>query len=164
MKMATPKPGAEVSQLARWRARVEEWTVRSSGAFLAGLIVACAIEVLVDWSSTLTEINALRNPIRFKGESFVAILGKAADDELRAGDKAGLERLTHGIFDDQDAVYVRFTDAAGAVVWDKLKPGFDDVFRKRGGTQPFVQQYVALMDRDSKRALSDPQLLQTRVA
>jgi hypothetical protein len=164
MKIATPKPSADVSRLARWRARVDEWTVRSSRAFLAGLVVACAVEVLVDWNSTIMEINALRNTIRLKGESYVAILGKAADDELAARDKVGLDRLTHGIFDDEDAVYVRFTDAAGVVVWDKLKAGFDDVFRQRGGTQPFVAQYASLMDRDSKRALSDPQLLMTHVA
>ena len=166
-----PRHGARHSQapppascLARWRARWEEWQIRSSRAFLAGLIVACAIEVLVDWSSTLREINTLRDTIRLKGESYVAILGKASDDELAARDEVGLERLTHGVFDDEDTVYVRFTDAAGAVVWDKVKPGFDETFRQRGSKQPFVTQYAGLMERDSKRALRDPQLLQSRVA
>ncbi|MGH7439038.1 MAG: hypothetical protein ACRENE_25395 [Polyangiaceae bacterium] len=164
MAPVTPKPPARASRLARWRARWAEWQIRSSRAFLAGLVVACTVEVLVDWSSTLREINTLRDTIRLKGESYVAILGKASDDELAARDRVGLDRLTHGIFDDEDTIYVRFTDAAGAVVWDKLKAGFDAAFRQRGSAQPFLAEYAALMDRDSKRALRDPQLLQSHVA
>jgi hypothetical protein len=143
---------------------MSEWMVRSSRAFLLGLVVACGIQVLLDWNATLVEINVLRNAIRQKGENYVTILGKASDDELGARDRVGLERLTHGIFDDEDAVYVRFTDAAGAVVWDKLKPDFEEVFRQRGNTTPFVQTYARLMDRDTQRALHDPEGLKTHVA
>ncbi len=57
---------------------------------------------MLDWNATLVEINVLRNTIRLKGENYVGILGKASDDELGARDRAGLERLSHGIFDDED--------------------------------------------------------------
>jgi hypothetical protein len=150
--------------VAKWRARISEWLVRSSRAFLLGLVIACAIEVLIDWNATLTEINVLRNAIRQKGENYVGILGKASDDELAARDKAGLERLTSGIFDDEDAIYVRFTDASGQLVWDKLKADFAEAFAQRGNVQPFIQQYAPLMDRDVKRALHDPQGLKSHVA
>lgn len=138
--------------------------VRSSRAFLLGIVIACGIQVLLDWNATLIEINVLRNGIRQKGENYVTILGKASDDELAARDKTGLDRLSHGIFDDEDAVYVRFTDAAGTVVWDKLKPAFADTFKERGNPQPFVKTYARLMDRDTQRALHDPEGLKAHVA
>jgi hypothetical protein len=151
------------SRVARWRARLAEWMVRSSRAFLLGLVIACGIQVLLDWNATLVEINVLRNAIRQKGENYVGILGKASDDELGARDRAGLDRLSHGIFDDEDAVYVRFTDAAGAVVWDKLKPEFADAFAHRNA-ESFVEQFGKLMDRDTQRALHDPEGLKAHVA
>lgn len=152
------------SRFTQWRARMSEWMVRSSRAFLLGIVVACGVEVLIDWNQTLVEINVLRNAIRQKAESYVGILGKAGDDELQARDHVGLERLSHGIFDDEDAVYVRFTDATGAVVWDKLKPDFVEAFRARGNPRPFEEQYGGLMTRDTERALHDPQGLEDRVA
>jgi hypothetical protein len=161
---AAPKPTEEVTQFARLRARLAEWTVRSSRAFLLGLVFACGVEVLLDWNATLMEINVLRNTVRLKGENYVAILGKASDDELAARDRAGLERLSNGIFDDPDAVYVRFTDAKAAMVWDKLKPGFAETFQRRGNTLSFVAQYESLMNRDTQRALRDPELLKSHVA
>jgi hypothetical protein len=152
------------TRLARWHARVTEWRVRSSRAFLLGVVIACGIQVLLDWHATLVEINVLRNAIRQKGENYVGILGKASDDELAARDRGGLERLSHGIFDDEDAVYVRFTDAAGVVVWDNLKPDFADAFRRRGNLEPFVDTYARLMGRDTQRALHDPEALKSHVA
>src|SRR5579872_6400236 len=131
-----------------WRARLSHRMARSSRVFLLGLMLACGIEVLVDWNQTLFEINVLRNAVRQKGESYVGILAKASDDELAAKDTLGLDRLSHGIFDDEDAVYVRFTDLAGAVVWDKLKPDFDATFRQHG-SEPFRQHYAHLMAHDT---------------
>jgi hypothetical protein len=137
---------------------------RSSRLFLIGLLVACGVEVLAEWNQTLLEINVLRNAVRQKGENYVGIIGKAGDDELAAADRAGLERLTHGIFDDEDAVYVRFTDAKGAVVWDRLKPDFEETLRRRGYVEPFARRYARLMDRDTDRALHDPAALARQVA
>jgi hypothetical protein len=143
---------------------MSERMVRSSRVFLLGLVVACGVQVLLDWNATLIEINVLRNGIRQKGENYVGILGKASDDELGARDKPGLDRLSHGIFDDEDAIYVRFSDAAAAVVWDKLKPEFAEAFERRGNVEPFVEKYARLMDRDTQRALHDPEGLKAHVA
>ncbi len=143
---------------------MSERMARSSRLFLLGVIAACAVEVLLDWNQTLQEINVLRGAIRQKGENYVGILAKASDDELLAADRVGLERLSHGIFDDEDAVYVRFTDTKGTVVWDKVKEEFSQTFRSRGNTDSFAAHYAKLMDRDTQRALHDPEGLKTRVA
>jgi hypothetical protein len=154
----------EPSRFAAWRARMTERMARSSRVFLLGLVVACGVEVLAEWNQTLLEISVLRNAIRQKGENYVGILGKASDDELAASDRAGLDRLSHGIFDDEDAVYVRFTDASGKVVWDKLAPEFAQTFAHRGHTEPFAPHYAHLMERDTERLLHDPAGLKERVA
>jgi hypothetical protein len=151
------------SGFAAWRMRLSERIARSGGLFLLGVVVACGIEVLVDWNQTLVEINVLRNAIKQKGDSYVGILAKASDDELAAADKPGLERLSHGIFDDEDAVYVRFTDVTGKVVWDKLAPEFAEKFQ-HANSEPFVQRYEHLMERDTDRALHDPEGLKAHVA
>jgi hypothetical protein len=134
---------------------------RSSRFFLLGLVVACGVQVFLDWNATLREINVLRDGIRQKGENYVGILGKASDDELGARDTAGLERLSHGIFDDDDAAYVRFTDASGAVVWERLKP---ELAEELGGSASFAAEYGPLMARDTAGALHDPEGLKRRVA
>ena len=150
------------SRFGAWRARLSERLARSSRVFLLGVVVACGVEVLVDWNQTLFEINVLRNAIREKGENYVGILGKASDDELAAGDQQGLERLTHGIFDDEDAFYVRFTDATGKVVWDKFDPDVPPGLKLDPAT--LQRRFGPLMVRDTDRALHDPVGLQIRVA
>lgn len=151
------------SRFAQWRARVGDRIARSSRVFLLGLVVACGVEVLVDWNQTLMEINVLRNAVRQKGESYVGILSKARDDELAAKDRTGLERLTHGVFDDEDTVYVRFTDLGGAVVWDSLTREFGDAYAKRG-KGGFVEHYTHAMERDTQGILTDPEAFRARVA
>ncbi|HEY2512103.1 MAG TPA: hypothetical protein VGI39_14645 [Polyangiaceae bacterium] len=150
------------SRFGAWRARMSERLARSSRVFLLGVVVACGIEVLVDWNQTLFEINVLRNAIREKGENYVGILGKASDDELAAGDRQGLERLTHGIFDDEDVIYVRFTDANGKVIWDKFDPDLPPNLPLDAAT--LARRFGPLMARDTERALHDPAGLETRVA
>jgi hypothetical protein len=137
---------------------------RSSRLFLLGIIFACGVQVLLDWNGTLYEINVLRSTVQQKGENYVGILAKASDDELGARDVPGLERLSHGIFDDADTAYVRFTDAHGTVVWDKLNPAFDEELAARGGRAAFDAEFVPLMTRDTASALKDPAELKRRVA
>jgi hypothetical protein len=148
---------------AERRARLADRLARSSRVFLVGIVVACGVEVLVDWNQSLWEINVLRGAVRQKGESYVGILGKASDDELAARDRAGLDRLTHGIFDDEDAVYVRFTDASGAVVWDKLAPTFAEA-QAASGAEPFASRWSHAMERDTEGTLHDPERLRAQLA
>jgi hypothetical protein len=159
-----PRAGKKSSRLAAWRARIGDRMARSSRVFFFGLVIACGVEVLVDWNQTLTEINFLRNAIQQKGEAYVGILSKSSDDELAAREVAGLDRLSHGIFDDQDAIYVRYTDRMGAVVWDKLKTGFAETFQLRGFNVAFAEHYARLMQRDTRGILQDPEGFKARVA
>lgn len=156
--MSSVRSKKSPSRLAAWRARVADRLARSSRVFLLGLMVACGIEVVVDLNQTLFEINVLRSAIRQKGDAYVGILAKASDDELPAKDVAGLERLSAGIFDDEDAEYVRFTDTSGTIVWDKAKPDAD---RAHGG---FRAHFAHLMERDTREILDDPDGLKQRLA
>src|SRR5207245_5159658 len=101
------------SRLAQSLDRLAERLGRSGRVFLIGLLVACGIEVLVDWNSTLYEINVLRGSLRQKGEDYVDILRRAAQPAVEAYDWDALDELSRGLFDDEDVVYVRFSDAIG---------------------------------------------------
>ena len=70
------------SRFAAWRARLSERLAHSSQFFLLGLIVACGVEVLVDWNQTLFEVNVLRDQIRQKGLNYAGILERAIVDPL----------------------------------------------------------------------------------
>ncbi len=126
--------------------------------FLLGVIVACGIEVLTDWSSTLTEVNNLRSGMRHKGENYVAILGKPSEAALRAGDTAEIARLTNGLFDDDDAAAIRCYDASGKIVYEKIRPSYEPVFSPHRGL------YDHLMTRDVSGMLADPAGYKTRVS
>ena len=72
---------------SRWSLAVERLSERlgkSSRVFLVGLVVACGIEVGVDWNSTLYEINVLRASLKQKGEDYVDILRRAAERAVEA--------------------------------------------------------------------------------
>jgi len=141
-----------------WRARVADRLARSSRVFLLGLMVACGIEVVVDLNQTLFEINVLRSAVRQKGEAYVGILAKASEDELAESDVAGLEHLSSGIFDDEDAEFVRFTDASGKVVWEKEKAS-----PEHPRAADFATHYAHLMERDEHAILTDPDGFKQRI-
>jgi hypothetical protein len=159
-----PKPKKELTRFAAWRARMSDRMARSSRVFLLGLVLACGIEVLVDWNQTLMEINVQRSSVRQKGESYVGILSHASGRELAVKNVPALDRLSHGIFDDDDAIYVRFTDASGAVVWDQLKSDFAEAFKQRGASDAFAEHYARPMQRDTNGILKDPEGFKARLA
>src|SRR5258708_36012459 len=106
--MTAPRPAGEREPLLhRMLARLE----RSPNVFLAGLIVAFAIEIVVDWNTAFYEINVLRETLRDKAVHYAALLRIAAEDPLAAGDAARLGNLARRIRADEEAVYVRITDA-----------------------------------------------------
>src|SRR5690348_15690251 len=96
--------------LAGILARIE----RSQRVFLAGLVVAFAVEIAVDWNSTFYEVNVLRAQLRDKASHIAAILRLAAHDPLAARDQARLEQLCRRVLEDDEVVYVRVTDGEGA--------------------------------------------------
>lgn len=139
------------SRLSRLRERL----ARSSRVFLLGLVVACGVEVLVDWNSTLFEINVLRNRMRDRGLSYVAILSKACASPMRAGDAATLGRLSSGVFDDEEVLAVRFFDADGRPLHDRVaeEGGARFVAARRA---PLLAYYEHQMIRDVRGILKDP--------
>ena len=88
------KPGT----LSRWNVFIErlgERLGKSSRVFLIGLLVACGIEVAVDWNSTLYEINVLRGSLKQKSEDYVDILRRAAQPAVEAYDWDALDAGRH---------------------------------------------------------------------
>src|SRR5258708_4512686 len=120
------------SRFSAFRARLTDRLARSSHVFLFGLIIACGIEVLVDWNQTLFEINVLRDQIRQKGTNYAGLLQRAVVEPMRAGDKAAITRLAEGILDDEDAVFVRLVDLSAKVVYERLDESYAKLYEKRG--------------------------------
>ena len=84
------------SRFAEWRNRLADRLAHSSHVFLLGLVIACGVEVLVDWNQTLFEVNVLRDQVRQKGLNYAGILERAVVDPLLGGDRITLDRLTSG--------------------------------------------------------------------
>lgn len=144
--------------LSRWNLIVERLSERlgkSSRVFLVGLVVACGIEVAVDWNSTLYEINVLRGSLKQKGEDYVDILRRAAQPAVEAYDFDALDELSRGLFDDEDVVYVRFSDALGNTLHDRLRAGYRHGFR---------EHYRHQIERDVGGMMTDPLKLRERIA
>jgi hypothetical protein len=152
--------------LSRWSVLVERIGDRlgkSSRVFLIGLVVACGIEVAVDWNSTLYEVNVLRSSLKQKGEDYVDILRRAAQPAVEAYDWDALDDLSRGLFDDEDVVYVRFSDALGNTLHDRVRADYAAAFRKRNGVT-FREHYRHQIDRDAAGMMTDPLQLRDRIA
>ena len=146
------------SRFREWRTRVSDRLARSSRVFLLGVIVACGIEVLTDWSSTLTEINNLRANIRHKGENYVGILGKPSQTALGARDTAELARLSDGLWGDDDAAALRYYDEHGKLVYERFSPKYAPIW------DAHKSNYDHLMSRDVSGMLANPAAYKARVA
>ncbi len=152
--------------LSRWSVLVERIGDRlgkSSRVFLIGLLVACGIEVAVDWNSTLYEVNVLRSSLKQKGEDYVDILRRAAQPAIEAYDWDALDELSRGLFDDEDVVYVRFSDALGNTLHDRVRADYAAAFAKRQGVT-FREHYRHQIERDAGGMMTDPLKLRDRIA
>ncbi len=151
------------SRLSRLRERLGNRLARSSHVFLLGLLVACGIEVVVDWNSTLFEINVLRDGMRQRGQNYARILANAAVDPMLSYDPESLDRLCDGLFQDEDVVFVRFTDQQGTVMLDRLRESYAQSFLRRRKS-PFRDYYASQMRRDLGGIITDPDMLAQRMA
>ena len=155
-----PKP---LERFSGWSSRLSERLARSSRVFMAGLIIACGIEVLTDWSQTLYEINVARDQVKQKGLTFASLGARVARAPLRGGDPVELDGIAKGILDDDDAVYLRVTAVGGLVVYERTDEDFEPRFAARGqGT--FRDAYGHLIERDMSGTTEDPAAFQRRVA
>lgn len=144
-------------------AKLADRLARSSRVFMLGVIVACGVEVLVDWNATLFEINVLRDRMRERGFNYVGILVEATDSALAAGDTAALEKLTEGVFADEDVALVRFARPDGSIVWEKANGTFETAFQAERGKTP-RDYYASQLTRDVRDLLRDPELLKKNLA
>ena len=156
-------PAREPRRVAAWLSRLFDSLARSSRVFLITVLVACGVEVLVDWNQTLSEINVLRDHIRQKGVNYAGLLNRAAVEPLRARDSTALGRLTSGILDDEDAVYVRITDAQRRIVFEEMDEPYE-AERLRAGRGPFRPYYAHLMERDLRGVTEDLDGFKRRLA
>lgn len=143
-------------------ARFREKLARSSRVFLLCLLGACAVEVVLDWNSTILEINSLRAEMRDRGTSYAAILDKSAAAPIVGRDIKTIEDLSAGVFDDEDAVFVRYADADGRVVFERIDQAYGEKFRARKG-KPFTEYYAHQLERDVGGMLHDPEGLRYRM-
>src|SRR5579883_3351965 len=142
--------------------RLRERLARSGRLFVAGLIVACGAQVLIEWHTTVREVNGLRGQLRQKGENYVDVLRKASEDAMAEGNGVELDRIAGRLFDDEDVVYVRFQAADGRSVHERLRPSFGERVRRRF-RQPFREHYRYVMERDLAQMIGDPVGLRERM-
>lgn len=150
------------SRLRGFFDRVSDRLGRSSHVFLVVLIVLCAVEVFVDWNTTLYEVNVLRSELRQKGENYADLLRKASERALLAYDWDELERLSVGVFEDDDVVYVRFSDVLASTVYDRLRPEYGQAFERKR-KRPFREVYRRQMARDVQGMLSNSAALREKM-
>lgn len=134
---------------------------RRVGLFLVGLLVAIVVEIAVDWNATFYEITVLRSSLQQKGENYADIMRQAATDAMLGYNWDALDRLSARLFDDEDVVYVRFTDVLGNTIYDRLRVDFGADFKKTRGTS-FRLYYRRVMDRDIRGIVTDPVALRAR--
>lgn len=150
------------ARIAGWLSRLFDRLARSSRVFLLSVVIACGVEVLVDWNQTLFEINVLRDQIRQKGLSYAGLVLRAGVEPLRARDQATLGRLGAGILDDDDAIFVRITDAQRRVVYEQADPAYEQV-QARAGRRPFRERYAHLLERDLRGVTDDIEAFKQRL-
>jgi len=158
--MSAPK---KQSRFAALRARLADRLARSSRIFFLGLVVACGIEVLVDWNQALWEVNVLRDQIRQKGQNYAGLLSGVLVEPMQRGYMGQVARLSAGILEDEDAIYVRITDADGKQIHDRIDSLYEKAYDKRGrGT--FRKHYFYFLDRDMRGMATDPEGFKQRLA
>ena len=141
-----------VSKLAAFSARRRERLTQSFRVFLLGLVIACGVEVAVDWHATLSEVRALRERMRDRCMSYLAVLDRSLAEAVAERDALAIERLVNGVFDDRDAIFVRITDAGASTLFERLDPSFARAF-ERDRDRSFADYYAHQLERDARGIL-----------
>ena len=156
-------PGRKkASRFSAFAAQVRDRLARSKRIFLLSLIVACGIEVAVDWNATLREINVLRDRVRERGLSYVHILAGASDEAMVRRDTRALAQLSEGLFSDEDVVFVRYVDEKEALLFEQLEPRYAVGFEQQRKAK-FTEYYARQMNRDLHGVMYDYEGQQDRM-
>ncbi|HEY1958303.1 MAG TPA: SpoIIE family protein phosphatase [Polyangiaceae bacterium] len=151
-----------VSKLAHVSAGRRERFARSFQVFLLGVIIACGIEVAVDWHSTLGDIRVLRARVTQRGESYAAVLVHPLGGPVALGDVAEVGRLVDGVFDDRDVVFVRVVSPDQKTLYERIDPAYATWF-EGARHQTFDAYYAHQLDRDTKGVMTDADGLRARM-
>src|SRR4051812_22638005 len=89
---------------------------RSQHVFLLGLVVAFAVEIVVDWNSTFYEINVLRAQLGAKATNYAAVMRLAVQDGVAARDVTKLGEMARRACGDEEVAYIRVSDEKGGVL------------------------------------------------
>lgn len=127
------------------------------------LVIACGIEVAVDWNTTLFEINVLRGRISERGISYVHILAGASNEAMRHRDSTLLAHLSEGLFADDQVSFVRFVDENANVLFERVRPSYAAKFQHQRSA-PFSQYYDRQLLRDVWGVMHDPDRLRENMA
>ncbi len=157
------RPSTKTSSGVTWTQRLRERFARSRRVFLMSLIIACGIEVVVDWNATLFEINVLRGRVSERGISYVHILAGASDEAMQHRDATILAHLSEGLFADEQVSFVRFVDRNATVLYEQLKPSYAAKFQRRR-LAPFTKYYAKQLLRDVSGVMHDPDGQRERMA
>ena len=150
-----------MSGVAKRMARRER-LARSFQVFLLGVIIACGIEVAVDWHSTLGDIRVLRARVKQRGESYAAVLVHPLAAPVAKGDVPEVTRLAAGVFDDRDVVFLRVVSPDGKTLYERIDPTYAKWFESARG-RTFDDYYAHQLDRDTKGVMTDPEGLRARM-
>lgn len=119
------------------------------------VVIACGIEVAVDWNSTLFEINVLRGRVSERGTSCVHILAGASGGAMQTRNVEALAHLSEGVFADEQVVLVRFVDPAANVLFEQVEPHYAAEFERERGSS-FRDYYDRQFSRDLRGVMHDP--------
>ena len=159
---AIVRSAKKVTRLATGSARSRKRFAQSFRVFLLGIVIACGIEVAVDWHSTLGEVRALRERVRARGLNYAAVLVRPLAQPLANGATGEVQRLVDGLFDDLDVVFVRVVGADRAPIFERIEPEYAAAFAAERGAS-FASYYAHQLERDAKGILEDPEGLRSRM-
>ena len=152
----------KMSRFAAFSARRRERFARSVHVFLVGVIIACGIEVAVDWHATLGEVRALRMRVKERGQNYAAVLVRPLAPAVARRDVPEIARLTSGVFEDQEVVFVRVVGPDQKTIYESLDPDFGSWFQS-ARKQTFDDYYAHQLGRDAKGIIGDPDGLRSRM-
>ena len=124
---------------------------RSQHVFLLGVVVAFAVEILVDWNSTFYEITVLRAQLGNKAMNYAAVLRLSLEEVIGSGDRARGKALAERVCEDPEVAGVHIIRADGTLIAEAAN--------KEGSLSTRFPRQLA---RDERAMLADPDLFRSR--
>ena len=124
---------------------------RSQHVFLLGVVVAFAVEILVDWNSTFYEINVLRAQLGNKAMNYAAVLRLSLEEVIAGGDGARGRALAERVCEDPEVAGVHIVRADGTLIAEAADSGGS-----------LAARFPRQLARDEKAMMADPDLFRSK--